>query len=337
MMIATAFTLIAVFAAFWIGGNAILHPKRRPLEERHHLVRAKPSDYGIKLTPLSIPVAGDVRLKGFLVYPDPDPGEASRTRRMWKRLDEAGVERSPHLRGTVILLHGRGGTKDNMLTVAQRFVAANFRCVVYDARAHAESEGKICTYGKQEKDDLTVVLDFVERKIEEQGETLGPVLAFGSSLGAAVTLQAAPQEKRIVGVVAVAPFASLDQVITRAIGKVTRNRLPDFLRNWIFQYACWRGRIDPAEVRPEESAKQIEAPVFVVHGEKDGVIPLEHAERIFENLPAGPHRFAMIPGAFHGNVLAEGGDDLYEEMIHFYLECIGARDSSDSFVSARQL
>ena len=309
----------------WIGSNIVLHPKRRPLEERHILVRENPANYGLTLERFEAPTRDGLKLKGFLVYPSPELGEAIRTRRMLSRLEKAGMERSKQIRGTVILLHGRGGIKDNMLTIAQRFVAADFRCIVYDARAHSESEGTFCTYGKKERYDLGSVLDFVEEELGRRGEELGPVFAFGNSLGAAVSLQSIPEESRIIGGVMVAPFADLREEIIHAIGNATSVKLPRFVRASIFQVACWRGGIDPLDIRPEISAKSIRIPLFLVHGERDQVIPIAHARRIFKNLSGNDHRWKEIPGAYHRNVLAEGGDELYEEMIHFYLRCISEK------------
>ena len=314
--------LLTYLITVWIGSNIVLHPKRRPLEERHILVRENPADYGLTLERFEAPTRDGLQLKGFLVHPASQYGEAARTRRMLSRLQNAGIERSKGLRGTVILLHGRGGIKDNMLTIAQRFVAADFRCIVYDARAHAESEGKICTYGKKERYDLSSVLDFVEVELGRRGEQLGPAFAFGNSLGAAVSLQSIPQETRIIGGVMVAPFADFREEIIHAIGNATSGRLPRFVRASIFQVACWRGGIDPLDIRPEHSAKSLRIPIFLVHGERDQVIPIAHARRIFENLSGNYHQWKEIPGAYHRNVLAEGGDDLYEEMILFYLYCI---------------
>jgi len=39
------------------------------------------------------------------------------------------------MQGTIVLLHGRRGRKEDMLVVAERFVAAGFRCVLLDLPA----------------------------------------------------------------------------------------------------------------------------------------------------------------------------------------------------------
>lgn len=320
-------------AILWYGSGTILRPKRRPLEERHYQVNADPADFGMRLQRFEAPTHDGTFLKGYLVDPEPEPGEAVRTRRMWTRLEKAGVERSQLPGGTVILMHGRGGLKENMLTVAQRFVAANFRCIVYDARAHGESGGTICTYGKLEKHDVSSVLDHVEAHLKAEGKSLGPVVAFGNSLGAAVMLQAIPEEPRIVAGVAAAPFADTKEEITHSIGNVTSHRIPAFLRGLIVSTACLRGGFAADEVVPCRSASRIKIPVFVTHGRLDKVIPIEQAERIYNVLPEESRKWQEIPNAYHYNILAEGGDDLYETMIHFYLDAIQQRSKAFKTVS----
>lgn len=321
------FSQLGVFGVLWIGSNMILHPKRRPLEERHHLVNANPSDYGMILEPFEAPTQDGQFLKGYIVHPHPNPGTAERTRRMRARLNRAGVKKSPDPRGTVILMHGRGGLKENMLTIAQRFIAADLRCIVYDARAHGESGGTKCTYGLLERSDVSMVLDHIEAILSEQNSGPGPVVAFGNSLGAAVMLQTIPHEPRIIAGVAAAPFADMREVVTHSIGNLTSHRVPEIFRSTIVDFARFRGGFRYQEIAPENSAGFVKVPVFVTHGSLDKVIPINHARRVFQKLPESSRKWQEIPDAYHFNILAKGGDDLYEEMIHFYLRAISQHSS----------
>ena len=240
-------SLVAVFAALpaviWVGSSGVLFPRRRTMEQRHWDVRNSPADYGITLESFSAKTHDDHELKGFLVYPSSDLTKGQRSGRMLKRMQRAGISRLEKPRGTVILLHGRSGLKDNMLTVAQRFVAADFRCIVFDARAHGESGGKFCTFGKLERKDVSAVLDHVTKMIEPRGEELGPVLGFGNSLGAAVLLQAMPEERRIVGATSVAAFADSREQVFQSMSRVTRGYLPKPLKRGIFDVGIVARRI----------------------------------------------------------------------------------------------
>lgn len=78
-----------------------------------------------------------------------------------------------------------------------------FDVVAYDSRAHGESDGDVCTYGFYEARDLHRVLDTVAP---------GPVVLFGTSLGAAVALQETAGDPRVTAVVAAETFSDLRTV-----------------------------------------------------------------------------------------------------------------------------
>jgi pimeloyl-ACP methyl ester carboxylesterase len=70
-------------------------------------------------------------------------------------------------------------------------------------RTKGLSIGDVCTYGFYEKKDLGRVLDRIGP---------GPIILIGSSLGAAVALQAAAEDARITAVVAAESFSDLATV-----------------------------------------------------------------------------------------------------------------------------
>src|SRR4051812_1462745 len=85
-------------------------------------------------------------------------------------------------RGVMVYLHGAADNRASSIAIAERYVARGFDVLAYDSRGHGESEGDACTYGFHEKRDLRRVLDTV---------TAPPIVLIGTSLGAAVALQAA--------------------------------------------------------------------------------------------------------------------------------------------------
>ncbi len=297
----------------WIGSEQLLKPTRRPLEPRHEAVLENPAEFGLRLGESYVVTTGDgIGLHCFLISPAESPGAAVKTRRMRERLGVA-----PRISATVVMLHGRSGIREDAFPVAERFVAAGFQCLVYDARAHGVSGGEFSTYGAREVDDLRVVLDDAETRFGR--ERLGPMVGFGISLGAAVLLQTLPEEPRLESAVVVAPFADLPSVLHRAVGNVVDPRMPTVLTRMVTTLGGWRGGFSPTAIRPAESARGIGVPVLVVHGELDRVIAPEDGRRVFAGLSSPASRFRLVKGGRHHDVLAVGGDDLYEEMIEFWL------------------
>ena len=198
--------------------------------------------------------------------------------------------RSPR-RGTVVYLHGVADNRGSALTAAQRFPDRGFDVVAYDSRAHGESGGDFCTYGFNEKRDLRRVLDQIES---------GPVVVIGSSLGAAVGLQAAAEDPRISAVVAAESFCDLKTVATE--------RAPWFFTERAvrrsFALAERIGNFRVEEVSPVAAASRIHVPVFLIHGADDRETYPEHSRRIFDAL-GGPKRLLILEGAGHNQSLQQ--------------------------------
>jgi pimeloyl-ACP methyl ester carboxylesterase len=194
-------------------------------------------------------------------------------------------------RGTVVYLHGVADNRASSVGAIQRLLPRGFDVIAYDSRAHGSSGGTSCTYGYYEKGDLSRVLDTVPP---------GPVVLVGSSLGAAVALQAAAIDSRVTGVVAAETFSDL--------ATVARERAPAFLPESAirraFRIAEEQGRFSVEAVAPATDARHIRVPVLLLHGAADTETPPSHSERVYANLP-GRKRLILVPGAHHNQSLTE--------------------------------
>jgi pimeloyl-ACP methyl ester carboxylesterase len=198
-------------------------------------------------------------------------------------------------RGLVVYLHGVGSNKEDGIGVAARLGPLGWDVLAYDSRAHGESGGEECTYGFYEKRDVGHALDAL-------GVTRAVVM--GSSMGAAVALQVAAVDARVVAVIAQSPFSDLRTIV--------HERAPWLAQDWQVEAALHAAeetaafRVD--DVSPVGAAASIRAPVLILHGTLDRDIAPEHARRIFAALP-GAKRLVMLEGAAHNDVL--GRDDAW--------------------------
>jgi alpha-beta hydrolase superfamily lysophospholipase len=194
-----------------------------------------------------------------------------------------------HPRGTIVYLHGVADNRGSASQVIGRYTAKGFDVIAYDSRAHGESDGSLCTYGYFEKQDLRRVVDAVEHR---------PIVLIGNSLGAAVVLQAAAGDSRIAAVVAAETFSDLRTV--------ARERAPWFFTDDLiarsFLVAEQSGRFEVDAVSPERAARDIRAPVLLIHGTDDRQTPAAHSQRVMSAL-AGPKRLILVERAGHNESL----------------------------------
>jgi alpha-beta hydrolase superfamily lysophospholipase len=192
-------------------------------------------------------------------------------------------------RGTLVYLHGVGDNRGSSVGIAEHFVPQGFDVIAYDSRAHGESGGDACTYGYYEKHDLERVLDHVTRT---------PIVVMGTSMGAAVELQAAAEDQRIAAVVSIAAFSDLrTAAVERAPFFASRSNVEE-----AFRLAEAQGHFRVDEVNPAAAAPRIAAPVLLVHGDNDKETPYAHALRILAALHE-PKRLITIKGGGHNGGL----------------------------------
>lgn len=323
LFLGTAFS--ACLAGFlWISSSFLITPRRRGLEPRHRELLARPAEHGLDLERFEVITRDGIRLAALLATRSAAPGKAEKLRSMAARLELPVDVPAPVPGRTVFLLHGRSGVKEDLLPVAERFAAAHYRCIVYDARSHGESGGGVCTFGHLETGDFRDVMDQSLARLGARGEDPGTICAFGISLGASVLLQSLPAEPRLGAVVAVAPFASLPEVINHAARRSIHRRVPRWLIAGTMITGGFRAGFDPYRIEPLRDVASARIPLFFAHGALDEVIPVDHARRLHA-AAVGTKEIHVVADGNHGNILAKGGDDLYEEMIRFFLESTAPR------------
>jgi pimeloyl-ACP methyl ester carboxylesterase len=131
----------------------------------------------------------------------------------------------------VIVLHGSGSTRDDVLDHAALLAEHGYGILMYDARGHGESGGRIMELGWNTVRDVSVGIDYVLA----QPDVTERVGILGLSMGGEVALAAAASDPRIAAVVSegagVPTFQDMRAVeppFTSASGWVTYS-VADFL------------------------------------------------------------------------------------------------------------
>jgi fermentation-respiration switch protein FrsA (DUF1100 family) len=65
-----------------------------------------------------------------------------------------------------------------------------------------------------------------------------------------------------------------------------------------------------------EKVKNIKAPLLVVHGESDDIVPFAQGKKVFESAN-GPKQFHALRGAHHNDTFEAGGDAYFAVMKKF--------------------
>jgi pimeloyl-ACP methyl ester carboxylesterase len=212
--------------------------------------------------------------------------------------------------GAVIVLHGIADTRRGATGHAGYLLGAGYRVLLPDLRAHGESGGDFVTYGLRERDDLKRWADWA--RSQHSGAASDLVFAIGTSLGAAIALQAIP-EAGFAAVVAESPFACFPEIAAyRAFGMRP-------LASTAMLYASLRYDLALKDACPLLALREDRTgtPVLLIHGVDDANIPVEHSRRL---AAVDPARITLweVSGAGHVQVLGRTYPAYSQRVIAFF-------------------
>jgi uncharacterized protein len=197
----------------------------------------------------------------------PHEGDVEGVVRVWRAAPEGEV------RGRILVLVGGRGTPRTALSRAAPFVAADWEVVV------AVYPGTVGTPGQPSQEGLLRVARTVLGAFET------PPLVYGYSMGGALAVLVAA-EVPVGGLFLEAPLAD--------VWPLVRSSAP-----WVAPFPfVWSDRWDALELAPS-----VKAPAWVVHGDGDGVVPVEQGRALAAALGAGLHE---VVGGGHKDLPKRG-------------------------------
>ena len=210
----------------------------------------------------------------------------------------------PAGRGVVILQHGWGGNGSQLRPAALALHRRGWSVLLPDARNHGRSDPDGHSSLPRFAEDLHACLDWLPGQL---GEPAQPMVLMGHSLGAAAALLAGSQRSDVAAIVSVSAFAHPEQVMRRWLAEY---RIPFWPLGWLVNRYIERvigQRFD--DIAPVSRIAHIQAPVLLVHGQDDTVVPLECAQRL---QASAPHASLLVRAGRHDGFDEE--DALYAQV-----------------------
>lgn len=180
----------------------------------------------------------------------------------------------------VLHFHGNGGNLAMWSAVFRDLAAAGYGVLAVSYRGYGGSSGRPSEAG--------LIAD--ARAAYARARELAPgaaIVAFGDSLGTGVAVALAA-EAEVAGLVLNAPFTAVEDVAAETYWFAP-------VRLLIWDRFLSRDRI-----------RAVRAPVLILHGDADEVVPFPHGERLYA-LANEPKRFVRIAGGGHINLWRNGG------------------------------
>jgi uncharacterized protein len=180
--------------------------------------------------------------------------------------------------GHVLLCHGNAGNVGDRVAHVELLVAAGFDVLAFDYRGYGRSTGRPSERGLQL--DARAARDAL---LGRPGVDLARVVYLGESLGGAVALALA-LELPPAGLILQSAFTSVRDMARLHYPLIPPALVPDAYPSL---------RLIPG----------LRAPLLVLHGERDEIVPVAHGEALLDAAP-GPKRMHVFPGAGHNDLAA---------------------------------
>ena len=223
------------------------------------------------------------------------------------------VRQAANAKGTIIFLHGVGDCKIGGLPYARLFYGRGFNVFLYDSRRHGNSGGQYCTYGFYEKLDLSTAIDYLMTRTDSR---IGKIGVFGTSMGAAVALQAAAIDQRVEAVVAEASFTDLRTIMVDYQKRIIK--LPwHFLRNLAMSQSQRLAQFKARYVSPIYAVQGVHKPVLFIHGTDDTRIRAEYSRALYNNANQ-PKELLLIHKGDHTDLLNVGRSEYEQRIVSFF-------------------
>jgi uncharacterized protein len=208
---------------------------------------------------------------------------------------EAWLLKVNNAKGTVVLFHGYGGEKSSMLIKAYVFNQLGYNAMLVDFMGGGGSEGNQTTIGFKEAIEVKDCVNYLEQR------GMHNLVLFGTSMGAAAVMKAMHDHSpNVKSVILECPFGTMLETVKSRFRMLNAPSFP--MAHLLLFWGGTMNGFNAFEHNPASYAKNIQAPVLLIYGEKDIKVSMQETETIYKNL-AGPKKLLRLPLAGHENYL----------------------------------
>lgn len=166
---------------------------------------------------------------------------------------------------------------------ASLFAENKYATVLFETRAHGESEGEVIGLGYKEVLDVKAVTEYIKKTYPNK-----PIVVFGVSMGGAIAINSIGQNIDIKGLISMSAFSSWKDVMYDSILKMNAPKsYATIQKPFVNFYTLFKYGF---KTKDNEAYKQIknlgDRPALIVHSRGDSQVPFESFNRIIRNAPS---------------------------------------------------
>ena len=211
--------------------------------------------------------------------------------------------------GTVLLFHGFGGSKSDLISKASIFLNNGYNCLLVDFMGSGNSEGIQTTIGFQEAKQVTTCVNFIKNKGEQN------IYLHGTSMGAVAIMKAIKDDSlNPAAIIIECPFSSMENTVK---ARFKLMGVPSFpMAHLLLFWGSIENSFWAFDHNPLEYAKHIKCPTLLLYGETDPKVSLSETISIYNHL-AGTKKLITYPNTGHENYLIKNSPKWENDILRF--------------------
>ncbi len=199
-------------------------------------------------------------------------------------------------KGTILLFHGIGGNRGNLLDEAREFHYKGYNIMLVDFRGHGNSDGNTTTIGIKEAEEVKLAWDYVSQKGEKN------IFLYGMSLGAVVVTKAISDYRLVPsGIILEMPFLSLQSYL-KARARILGFPQQPFAFLTTFWIGIERG-FNGYGHHTTAYTKNITCPVLMQWGASDQFVLKQETDKIYNAIASTRKKLVVYNQAQHESLL----------------------------------
>lgn len=198
-------------------------------------------------------------------------------------------------KGTVFFLHGNAENISTHILSVYWLPGRGYNVFMFDYRGYGRSQGQADVAGALADAEAALRTLTARPDIDP-----GRIVVLGQSLGGALAISAVAQSQlrgHIKAVIADSAFSSYNTI--------TREKMADFWLTWPLQWLPWL-TIDDTFSPVNAIAKISPIPLLIIHSEQDRIIPVHHANHLFNAAQNPKELWIASPGGHIETLTYEG-------------------------------
>jgi alpha-beta hydrolase superfamily lysophospholipase len=221
----------------------------------------------------------------------------------------------PHATANLVACHGFKGNKEWLYGLIDMF--PNWNILLFDFRAHGQSDGNITSIGCHEYKDVIAAASFMRAATANNG-TL-PLILFGISMGGASIVKAAETDPNLCDALIVdSSYANLYRIILHNFA--LKSGLPFYpffpVVKYMFEYFA---NCNLNSMNLAKSIKTIQKPMLFIHACNDSFTAPNHSIKLFRNATNPQNSIWIGPRCRHG-LLSSYYPDLYKQKVKAFMQ-----------------